>query len=351
MAQATLNHVRIAGIASCVPKQIVSNLDCAPEERSMRERLVRNIGIASRRQSPPDVCLSDLTQKAAEKLINELGWDKGEIDALIVVTQSADYPYPGNAILLQSRMGLPNSCLAFDINLGCSGYPYGLFVAGSMISAGKLKKVLLLVGDKSTNPNSQDQGFAVLFSDAGTATALVYDENASPVYFDMYSDGSGYKAIYSPAGGNRLPLNPDHLNPKVCEDGITRRMVDIVLDGPAILNFSTNQVPPAVEKLLAQAAWTKDDIDWYLFHQANKMINETIRKKLGLPIERVPSTLYDFGNTSSASIPLTLTLHARPAILKSKQRLLMSGFGVGLSWASCIVELDNNTVLPELIEI
>ena len=351
MAQCTLNNVRIAGIASCVPKQVVSNLDCSPEELPMRERLVRNIGIASRRQAPAGVCLSDLTQNAAEKLIDELGWDKSEIDALIVVTQSADYPYPGNAILLQSRMGLPNSCLAFDINLGCSGYPYGLFVAGSMISAGKLRKVLLLVGDKSTNPNSKDQGFAVLFSDAGTATALVYDESAPVAYFDMYSDGSGYKAIYSPAGGNRLPLNPEHLNPKVCEDGIIRRMVDLVLDGPAILNFSTNQVPPAVEKLLAQSSLSKDDIDWYLFHQANKMINETIRKKLMLPVERVPSTLYDFGNTSSASIPLTLTLHARSAILQNTQRILMSGFGVGLSWASCIFEMAPNTVLPELIEV
>lgn len=350
MAQSILNNVRIAGIATCVPKTVISNLDCPPEQRSMRERLVRNIGIASRRQSPPDVCLSDLTQHAAEKLIKDLGWRKDEIDALIVVTQSADHAYPGNAVILQDRLQLPTSCLAFDINLGCSGYPYGLYVAGSMISAGRLKKVLLLVGDKSTNPNSQDQGFAVLFSDAGTATALVYDENASPAYFDMYSDGSGYKAIYAPAGGNRLPLKPEHLEPQMCEDGVVRRMIDIVLDGPAILNFSTNLIPPAVEKLLEQAGMSKDDIDWYLFHQANKMINETIRKKLGLPPEKVPSTLYDFGNTSSASIPLTLCVHAREAALVKPQRMLMSGFGVGLSWASCIMDVGP-IVIPELIEI
>jgi len=350
MANSVLHHVRIAGVSSCVPKQVVSNLDCPPDQLSMRERLVRNIGIASRRQSPAGICFSDLAQKAAETLMQELGWHPDEIDALVVVTQSPDYPYPGNAVIMQDRLGLPISCLAFDINLGCSGYPYGLYVLGSMISAGKLKKALLLVGDKSTNPNSQDQGFAVLFSDAGTATALQYDESASPAYFDMYSDGSGYKAIYCPAGGNRNPLRPEFLNPEAGEDGIIRRKVDIVLDGPAILNFSTARVPPAVEALLAQANMSKDQIDWYLFHQANKMINETIRKKLQLPPERVPSTLYDFGNTSSASIPLTLTMHAAEAISKGPQRLLMSGFGVGLSWASCIVEIGP-AVIPALIEL
>jgi len=350
MAQSTLHNVRIAGVASCVPRQTVSNLDCPPEQVSMRERLVRNIGIASRRQSPAGLCFSDLAQHAAEKLIQDLGWNKDDIDALIVVTQSPDYPYPGSAVILQDRLGLPNSCLAFDINLGCSGYPYGLYVVGSMISAGKLKKALLLVGDKSTNPNSQDQGFAVLFSDAGTATALEYDESAPQAYFDLYSDGSGYKAIYCPAGGNRNPLLPEYLEPKAGEDGVIRRQVDIVLDGPAILNFSTTRVPPAVDALLAQAGLGKEDVDWYLFHQANKMINETIRKKLGLPPERVPSTLYDFGNTSSASIPLTLTMHARETMLQKPQRLLMSGFGVGLSWASCILQIEG-AVLPELIEV
>ena len=350
MAQTTLNNVRIAGVASCVPKQIVSNLDCAPEQTAMRERLVRNIGIASRRQAPAELCFSDLAQQAAEQLISELGWEKDDIDALVVVTQSSDYPYPGSAVILQDKLGLPNSCLAFDINLGCSGYPYGLYVVGSMISAGKLKKALLLVGDKSTSPDTQDQGVAVLFSDAGTATALMYDETAPKTYFDLYTDGSGFKAIYCPAGGNRKPLKPEHLETKAGEDGVLRREIDIVLDGPSILNFSIERIPKAVESLLDQTGLTKDDVDFYLFHQANKMINETIRKKLMLPVEKVPSTLYDFGNTSSASIPLTLTVHAREAILNKPQKLLLSGFGVGLSWASCIVEIGD-AVLPELIEI
>ncbi|MGD9942532.1 MAG: ketoacyl-ACP synthase III [Burkholderiaceae bacterium] len=350
MAYAVLNDVRLAGVASCVPRQSVSNLDCPPEQLSERERLVRNIGIAHRRQSAADICFSDLAQSAAERLLGELGWARDSVDALIVVTQSSDYPYPGTAVLMQDRLGLPQSCLAFDINLGCSGYPYGLYVVGSMLAAGKLRRALLLVGDKSTNPDSQDQGFVVLFGDAGTATALEYDSAAPAMHFDMHTDGAGYQAIYCPAGGNRLPLRPEHLVPVAGADGIVRRAVDIVLDGPAILNFSITRIPPAVQSLLERSGQAIGEIDYFFFHQANRMINETIRKKLRLPEEKVPSTLYDFGNTSSASIPLTMVARAAAGLRRDGARLLLSGFGVGLSWASCVVQ-THGTVVCDLVEI
>lgn len=350
MAYAQINNVRIAGVASCVPKNVVSNLDCAPELRAERERLVRNIGIEKRRIADANVCLSDLTQAAAEKLMSDLGWAPDEIDALVVVTQSPDYSYPGNGVLLQHRLGLSQSCLSFDINLGCSGYPYGLFVLSSMMAAGKLKKALLLVGDKSTNPNSEDHGFVVLFSDAGTATALEYDETAPPVHFDLNSDGSGYQAIYCPAGGNRSPIKSEHLVPRPNEDGVIRRAVDIVLDGPAILNFSITRIPQAINDLLELADVSKEEIDFFFLHQANRMINETIRKKLRLTPEQTPSTLRDFGNTSSASIPVTMTVRAASELAAGGKKVLMSGFGVGLSWASCIYEMGPTT-MSALVEI
>ena len=350
MPYVRIDNVRIAGVASCVPKSVVSNLDCAPEKLSERQRLVRNIGIEKRRIASAEVCFSDLAQAAAERLIADLGWHRDEIDALVVVTQSPDYSYPGTGILLQDRLGLPHSCLAFDINLGCSGYPYGLFVVSSMMAAGKLKKALLLVGDKSTNPNSEDQGFMVLFSDAGTATALEYDETAPPVHFDLNSDGAGYKAIYCPAGGNRNPITAEHLVPRANAEGVVRRMVDIVLDGPAILNFSITRIPPAVEGLLARAGVTADQVDFFFFHQANRIINETIRKKLRLTPEQVPSTLKDFGNTSSASIPVTMTVQAASALAAGGKRVVMSGFGVGLSWAGCVYEMGPTT-MSTLVEV
>lgn len=349
MAVAAIRNVRFRGLASCVPKTVISNLDCAAEARPERERLVRNIGIKTRRVCSKDQYFSDLAATAAEKLVADLGWRKDEIDAVIVVTQSPDYLIPATAILLQDRLGLTHATIAFDINLGCSGYPYGLFVLSSMISAGRLRKGLLLVGDKSSNPGSLDNGLLSLFGDAATATGLEFDESAPPMYFDTGSDGSGYEAIIIPAGGQRIPIEPHHLERLPGKDGISRKGTDVILDGPAILNFSLREVPPAVTALMKSSPFGAGEIDYFVFHQANRMINETIRKKLGLPEDKVPVSLHDFGNTSSASVPVTITVRLRDAVSAAPKRVLMSGFGVGLSWASCIVDLDR-PCLPELIE-
>jgi 3-oxoacyl-[acyl-carrier-protein] synthase-3 len=350
MAQATLSKVRFAGLTSCVPSTVVSNLDCAPDKRAERERLVRNIGINTRRVCKPGQVFSDLAFVAAEEVIKGLSWDRNEIDALLVVTQSPDYPIPATAIIMQDRLGLPRTTLAFDINLGCSGYPYGLFVLGSLLSAGKIRRGIVLVGDKSSNPESLDNGLLSLFGDAATATALEYDESAPDMHFDFGSDGSGYKAIIIPAGGQRIPMRPEHLERLPGDDGISRKGTDVILDGPAILNFSIREVPPAVTGLLEFCPYSADEIDYFVFHQANRMINETIRKKLKLAEDKVPSSLHDYGNTSSASVPVTMTVRLRDAIATRRTRLLLSGFGVGLSWGACILDLDR-PYLPQLIEI
>lgn len=344
MGQSTLYNVKIAGIASCVPKRIVSNVDdCPPSQRSERERLVRNIGIRTRRICPDWQCFSDLAENAAERLIEKLNWDKSEIDALIVVTQSPDYLIPATAIILQNKLGLPNSTIAFDVNLGCSGYPFGLHLLGSMIAAGGVKKGLLLVGDKSANIDDP------LFSDAGTATAMEYSENASPMYFDLNSDGSGYKAIIKPVGGHREPFAPHHLFPTTNENGKLTRATDLLLDGAAVLSFSTQRIPPAVNKMFEYAGLKKSDVEYFIFHQANKIINETIRKKLGIEPEKVPSTLWDFGNTSSATLPLTISVNLHGNNFEEKCKVLLCGFGIGLSWGTCIADFENVQLL-ELIE-
>jgi 3-oxoacyl-[acyl-carrier-protein] synthase-3 len=350
VALGTIRNVRFAGLASCVPQAEISNLDCAPDQLSERERLVRNIGIRTRRVCARDQYFSDLALKAAEELIRGLGWRKDEIDALLVVTQSPDYPIPATAILMQNRLGLSHGTLAFDMNLGCSGYPYGLYVLGSMISASRIRRAIVLVGDKSSNPESHDNGLLSLFGDAATATALEYDEAAPPMFFGMGSDGSGYEAIIIPAGGQRIPIQPHHLERLPGKDGISRKGTDVILDGPAILNFSLREVPPAVTALIESSPYDASAIDYFVFHQANRMINETIRKKLRLPEEKVPSSLHDFGNTSSASVPVTMTVRLRDQLCAGPKRVLMSGFGVGLSWASCIVALDK-PFLPALIEL
>jgi 3-oxoacyl-[acyl-carrier-protein] synthase-3 len=336
MAKSTLKNVRYAGMASCVPQRVVSNLiDCRPEQRAERERLVRNIGIELRPMAPEWQCFSDLAFEAAQTLIEKLEWSRDEIDALIIITQSADYVAPATAIILQDRLGLSNSTIAFDVNLGCSGYPFGLHLLGSMISAGGVRKGLLLVGDRCAQIGNP------IFSDAATATALEFDSGAAPMYFDLNSDGSGHQAIIYPVGGHREPVALKHLI-----EG-RERTVDLDLDGTAVLSFSTQRIPPAVEQLLDYARVEKSEVDYFLFHQANRMINETIRKKLELAPEKVPSSLRDFGNSSSASIPLTMTARLNQQ-LEGSQRLLMCGFGIGLSWGTCLVDI-RDACFPDLI--
>ncbi|ODS90635.1 MAG: 3-oxoacyl-ACP synthase [Comamonas sp. SCN 65-56] len=344
MALSTLHHVRFAGIASCVPHRVLDNLrDCPPSQRSERERLVRNIGIQTRRICPEWQTFSDLACVATEKLLEELQWQREEIDALIVVTQSPDYLTPATAIIVQDRLGLAHSTIAFDVNLGCSGYPFGLHLLGSMISAGGVKKALLLVGDKCANVKDP------LFSDAGTATALEFDASAPPMYFDLNSDGSGQRAIMLPAGGHREPYSIRHAIPSRDEHGNTVMPGDLILDGPAVLSFSTQRVPPAVQRLLEYTGLEKDAIDYFVFHQANRMINETIRKKLQLPPEKVPSTLHDLGNTSGASLPITMTARLHDTLAQGRHKLLLSGFGIGLSWGSVVLDIEGAR-FPAMLE-
>ena len=344
MALSTLHNVRFSGMASCVPHRILDNVrDCPPSQRSERERLVRNIGIHTRRICPEWQTFSDLALVAAEKLLDELKWQREEIDALIVVTQSPDYLIPATAIILQDRLGLPQTTIAFDVNLGCSGYPFGLHLLGSMISAGGVKKALLLVGDKSANVKDP------LFSDAGTATALEFDASARPMYFDLNSDGSGHKAIIKMVGGHREPFAPHHDCPIREDDGTLTWPSDLILDGPAVLSFSTQRVPPAVQRLLEYAQVDKEQVDYFVFHQANRMINETIRKKLGLATEKVPTTLPDFGNTSGASLPITMTARLHEQLSNSKNKLLLGGFGIGLSWGTVILDIEDGQ-FPLMLE-
>ncbi len=209
MPTSTLHNVRFAGMATCVPKRVVSNLtDCRPQIRSERERLVRNIGIETRRMASEWQCFFRpglrCNRSTARK---KLQWKRDEIDALIVVTQSPDYPIPATAIILQDRLGLSHATVAFDVNLGCSAYPFGINLLGSMIAAGGVSKGLLLVGDRSANLEDP------IFSDSGTATALEFSADAPPMYFDLNSDGSGYKAIILPVGGQREPVAIQHLLP------------------------------------------------------------------------------------------------------------------------------------------
>ena len=350
MALAALRRTRIAGIASAVPKEIVSNADYAALSEEQREKIIKYTGIRYRRWAPRDLCCSDLCQAAGEKLLSELGWAREDVGAIVFVSQTPDYPFPATAQLLQSRLRLPASCLAFDVNLGCSGYTYGLFVLGSLLEATGIKRGLLLAGDVSKMHGDSDPSSALLFGHAGSATAMENGDGCKPVFFELGSDGGGFKVIYVPAGGSRNPVGAQSFQKDALKGGGARSETDVVLDAAEIMNFTMREIHVSVKELLGFAGKTTPDVDAFVFHQANLFINNQVARKIGIKPDRAPTTLYDFGNTSSATIPLTITVKLRERIAQAATRIVMSGFGVGLSWASAYWDAED-VVCPELVEV
>lgn len=350
MALAALHRTRIAGIASAVPKEVVSNSDYTVLSEEQREKIIKYTGIRFRRWAPRELCCSDLCFAAAEKLLPAMGWKRESIDVVVFVSQTADYPFPATAQILQHRLGLPQSCMAFDVNLGCSGYTYGLYVLGSLLEAGGLRRGLLLAGDVSKMHGDSDPASAVLFGHAASATAMEYSETTKPLFFEFGSDGGGFKVIYVPAGGSRSPVGVQSFQKSELETGGARGDTDVVLDAAEIINFTMREVPHSIRRLVEYAGCAVPDVDAFVFHQANQFINNQVARKLGIKADKAPTSLYDFGNTSSATIPLTITAQLRERIAVAPQKLVMSGFGVGLSWASTYWDAEN-VVCPELVEV
>lgn len=350
MAIFSIPGVRMAGIAAAVPKKEVSNLDYKWVSVKDREMLVKTVGVEKRRVAEPGTATSDLCVASAEKLIAELGWEKQDIQLLIFISQSRDYIIPSTSGIIQHRLGLPNSCVAYDIGLGCSGWVYGVSSMVSMMKATNIRKGLLLVGDISTLTASyRDKSTYPLFGDAATATAFELDSSAPPVHFNLESDGSGFDAIIIPDGGMRNFISKKSFEYKKYGEGIYRNRFQIALNGIEVFNFALREVVPNVKKLLQEVSQTTADYEYFVFHQANLLMNETIRKMLKLDKEKVPYTIRKFGNTSSASIPLTIVSELRETISSRPVKLASCGFGVGLSWGSVLLDLDK-VVCPELIE-
>ncbi|HXH17973.1 MAG TPA: ketoacyl-ACP synthase III [Chitinophagales bacterium] len=341
MALFSIQNIRVSGISSCVPKTEVSNFDLELISPRERDLLVKSVGIEKRRVAEPGICTSDLCLKSAETLLSALGWRKEEIGVLIFVTQTPDYITPATSNILQDKLGLPGGCLALDINLGCSGYVYGIAVAASLLAALGRGKALLLAGDISTATVSEkDKSTAPIFSDAGSATALEIAPGSPPLFFNLQGNGKGFEAIMIPDGGYRHPVTEKSLQYQTAGEGIVRNKTHLILNGIDVFNFSVTEVPKNVEELLKFCGKDRTIVDYYLFHQANLLINESIRKKLKLESRQVPYSLRDYGNTSSATIPVTIVSRLREQVSTQPLRMIFSGFGVGLSWGSMYVETD-----------
>ena len=352
MAIFSVPNVKITGISAAVPKKEINNWDYDWITQSERELFIKQTGIEKRRvvEGPGKTTTSDLCYLAADKLMNDLNWDRSEVECLVFIAQSRDFILPQTSTILQDRLGLPKTCMSFDIALGCSAYVYGLSTIAAHISLGKFKKALLLVGDLSSLSTCyRDKSSYPLFGDAATATTLEYDDNAPPMHFNLQSDGSGWESIMIPDAGarNYFDMETSFKEVKV-GDGIYRSKVNVHLDGIKIFNFSLMEVSRNVKALLKEINREVEDADYVVLHQANKMINEVIKKKLKIADERLPYSLHKFGNTSCATIPLTMVSEMKDDLKNKKLKLIFSGFGVGLSWGTAWVETEN-VYVPDII--
>lgn len=343
MAFFEFRNVRLAGFSAGVPANIASNLRGGVSQDYDNEDFIKTTGILERRFDERFTS-SDLCYDAAERLISDLKWDKSEIDALIFVSQYADYIVPATACILQNRLHLSTECYAMDIPLGCSGWVYGLSSAVALLQNGHIRKALLLCGDAKRRVPFNDP----LFGHAGTATALEYREGAAGFRFHFGTDGSGYDAIMIPDGGARNQVTPESFKEEIIE-GRRYNRLQTRMKGMDVFAFGISTAPKSVKKLAEHFGFDYLAADYYVFHQANMKMNNLIAKKLKLDEEKVPSCMYRFGNTSSASIPLTIVTQLKGKVEDRPTKFICCGFGVGLSWGTVAFATDQ-IVISDLVE-
>jgi len=338
MATLSFENVGIKALAAAVPSRIINNYEYTqffPAEEV--KQVVDKTGIYQRRFAEDGTCSSDLCFAAAEKLLTDNEIDRSEIDLLVFVSQTPDYRMPATSVLLQNRLRLEHNTIAFDLNLGCSGFIYGLSVVYSMMERSGLRRALLLDGEtRSRIYSPKDRKTAFLFGDGGVAALIERDPCFGRSFFSLNSDGSKEDLIKMKAGGYRFPSSPETMKERVVDEyGNIRSDEHGYMDGGDVFNFVIKEVPADIKKIISFYGGTIADIDFFVFHQANMFINTYLLNKLKLDAEKVPSTVGKFGNTSSVSIPLTIVSELQGKI--DNRKLLMSGFGVGMTWASCIL--------------
>jgi 3-oxoacyl-[acyl-carrier-protein] synthase III len=327
-----VSGVAIRGLACALPAQVVTN-DAFIERFGAEgvKSVVDMIGVETRHVAAPHQTTADLCEAAARVVLERLSWAPETVDALIFVSQTPDYRLPATACALHGKLALPTTCQAFDVNLGCSGYVYGLWLAHALIAAG-VRRVLLLAGDTiSKTVDPADRGTALVFGDAGSATALEAEVSAPAAYFVLGTDGSGAQSLIIPQGGYRPAQDA------AADDGPAPDRLH--MNGGEVFAFTLKAVPALIRDTLAVAGRGIDDVDAVLLHQANRFMLRHLVKKIGADPDRVPINIDRYGNTSSATIPLLLTTDLATRVTGGPSRMLMAGFGVGLSWAGALIEL------------
>lgn len=337
MSKAIFEGVKITGMACAVPKHIDSIYDYMDSfgENNVK-RVISTTGVKYKRTVNCNQTNSDLCYVAAEKLIEYKKYTKDSFDGIILVTQTPDYARPATAHILHMRLGLSKDCMAFDINLGCSGFVYGINIAASMIKSGALKRVLLCCGEAHTclSPEN-DKSSSMLFGDAGSAVILEAGDDTIRTL--LKADGTGYRAILTPGLNARV---------KIEKDNFQIEKVQETMDGEAVFEFTISQVPRSFKEFFKAFGEEIDNYDYCILHQANLFMLEHIRKKIKLEKEKMPISMDRYGNTSSVSIPITISDLYQRKNMKKTTRFIVAGFGVGLSWGVADFLLEEKDIIP-----
>jgi 3-oxoacyl-[acyl-carrier-protein] synthase-3 len=333
--------VKIRDIAYHLPSEVLSNEDLAaiyPDWSA--DKIFTKTGIKQRHIAQSGVTASDLAFEAAKKLFESGKVLPEQIDFLILCTQAPDYILPTSACILQHRLGLPRSAGALDVNLGCSGFVYGLSLAKGLIESGLASNVLLLTADTySKYIHPMDKSVRTLFGDAAAATVISKSSGDSDIGpFVFGTDGSGAGNLIVEAGGFRLPRGPLTAQESTDDSGNVRSNENLYMNGAEIMAFTLKEVPEACEALLRKAGLDHESVDLFVLHQANKFMLDALRKKMKIPVDKMPILIGDCGNTVSSTIPIALHRLRSQEKLFPGQQIMLIGFGVGYSWAACFLK-------------
>ncbi len=329
--------IGIRAIEYVLPERILNNQELAEIYGDWSAgKILDKTGIESRHIASEGECASDLAEAAARKLFESGIISPQEIDFILLATQSPDYRLPTTACILQDRLGIPKTAGALDFNLGCSAYIYGLAMAKGLIKSMAAKNVLLITAETYTKHiHPLDKSTRTIFGDAA-AVSLICDNGHEIGEFDFGTDGSGKDALIIPSGGAKLSCSELTREEKEY-DGAVRSQDNLFMDGTQVFEFTIRVVPQSVKNILEKHHYTLDDIDLFVFHQANKFMLDFLRKKIKIPEEKFYVNMQDIGNTVSASIPIALKRAQEDGKLHKNDKVMLVGFGVGLSWGSTII--------------
>ena len=345
MAQWQIKNVALRGVTGTVPNNPKTTMDLGLFTQEEADTFDNTVGIKKRYVATDDICASDLCYDAAERLIESLGWEKDSIDVLLFESVCPDYKTPPTSGIMQARLGLPTTTFVMDIPMGCCGCIYAINIAGNLLTNGNVKRALLLVGDTATRMGSpRDKSRVPLFGDCGTALALEYDPAAEEIVIDFNTLGSGYEALMTPHGGFRHPITPQSFEYEDFGNGIVRAPKDTLINGMDVFAFAISRPPVSIKKVMQQYDLNTDNVDYFLIHQANKLIVDRIVKKLKLPLEKTPYDLQEFGNLGGCSIPMLMTYNLKEELTTRPLTLVCSAFGLGLTWGTMVMKTQRMIV-------